>query len=108
MEDAEAVANAFEEGGEEISELTQALEDVQSAIEEVAAEYREADDNFGGTGGTESGMKADDLESVYLDASFEEFDAGTVLEGDDLEAAQADWRAEQAQILRDALEEIPV
>lgn len=105
MENAEDVASQFEtgEGVEETQELTDAITEVQEAIDAVAGGYREADEAFGGSGATQHAERADELESIQLDANFEEFEGN---EEDEEEVR--DWRAAQAQILRDALEEVQV
>lgn len=120
MEAAEDAADAFEQTGEDTSDLESALEEVQSAIENVASQYRDAAEAFNGQG--PNAEKADDLEYLSLDASLEDFDEADVEPCDehddpvvqaDCEACQdnveekkSEWRQEQAQALRDALEEV--
>lgn len=68
----------------EASDFTGVLEDVVSALNEVAQEYRDADDNFGGGGNTQSGERADELEDQASDLENTSFDDAP--EREDVEA----------------------
>lgn len=123
QEAAEDVAEQFEQSGEDETDLQTALDDVQAAIENVASQYRDAAEAFNGQG--PNAEKADELEYISLDASFEPFDEEDVDQCDvhadsdelgpqadcdacqeNVEEKKSEWRTEQAQALRDALEEV--
>lgn len=76
VETAEDALDAVEAPGDE-GDLESILQDAASEIQSLADDYRSADEQFGGGGGTDSGQRADDLEQAAQDLEgwdAEEFD----------------------------------
>jgi len=78
LEDAQANLDGYRGSPEDdTSTLQGELDSVRDSLQETADEYREADEQFGGGGNTESGEKADMLEEAANElesASFEDWD----------------------------------
>lgn len=81
--------------------IVAAVEDVGSAAQEVADEYREADEAFGGQGATEAAERADELEAWAQDLESFQLDV------DDEEDEDWDLEAAREQALA-AIEECPL
>lgn len=123
QESAEDTISAWTGEDGSVSELESARDSVVEALDEVIDQYREADENFGGGGMTQSGERADDLESQKDElesVDFEEFDESSWEQCEDAETddhdqdtcddcqearsqAIQDWADEQRSILEDAL-----
>lgn len=67
QEDAEANLNAMMGQPGETADIHAAVSEFADSLDELASEYRQADENFGGGGSTQSGETADTLESTASD-----------------------------------------
>lgn len=116
----DALAAARDTPGD-ASDLDSIVQEFADALDELAGEYREADEQFGGGGGTQSGERADELENASSElGSFqaEDFEdpeepcdeheeAGWQMECDDCQEksdeAKTTWWAEQVDAAESAL-----
>lgn len=67
QEDAESSLEALRGAPGDTSDIESIVSEMGDSLDEVAQEYREADEQFGGGGNTESGEKADTLENTASD-----------------------------------------
>lgn len=115
VEDAELLIDtwdAMDDTPPDRDELTDYLSTVIEVANDVAAEYREADEQFGGAGSTESAEKADELEAFAEELQTITFDdppEKDEFEGDEdgYNDAVSEWVSECRSTAQEALTACP-
>lgn len=93
----------------EVAKITEEVEGVAEAIDEVAQQYREQDEAFGGGGATDSAERADTLEQASSDLQgwqpSGDTDPPSCSEHDELDAECDDCRSEASTWWDDLVQE---